>query len=268
VPFETVTLNMVAYGQPGNVPSFFVSSNGLASGNHMLEAVSHGLCEVIERDAAALLPFERSEHGKARQLDLATIDDPGCRWVLGQLERAGVTVAVWDITSDIGVPTYSCLIVDGDEHSRGRALGTAGGYGCHLSPGIAVLRALTEAAQGRTSRIAGSRDDVPLEDFLVTSNADDQRWLRSALVSPPPTLDFRSRSSLATDSFKEDLEVLLGALARAGIDSAVAVDLSRPEIGIPVVKLVVPDLEVQLGGVDQPLRPGPRARTHGRGQNT
>jgi ribosomal protein S12 methylthiotransferase accessory factor len=264
VPFESVTFNMVAFAQAHHPPGFLRSNNGLASGNHLLEALVHGLCEVIERDAEALFLQDRWELRKKRQLDLATVDDVCCREFLQRMERARMTVAAWDITSDLGIPSYSAMIVDSEESSQWRAIGTAGGSGSHLDPSIALLRALTEAAQSRTSRIAGSRDDTPLEDYALKGNADDQRLLRQALASPPPTWDFTRSASLATESFEGDLEVLLQALARAGIDSAVAVDLSKPKLGIPVVKVVVPGLEVQLDAVDQPIKPGARLQARRR----
>jgi ribosomal protein S12 methylthiotransferase accessory factor len=52
VPYEVVSLNYVL--PDDHRPVFYCSSIGLASGNHLLEAVIHGLCEVVERDAIAL----------------------------------------------------------------------------------------------------------------------------------------------------------------------------------------------------------------------
>ena len=63
------------------------STNGLASGNHLLEATSHALCEVIERDATTLWR-RRAIHDRIR-LDLATVGDENCRSVLDQLEQRG-----------------------------------------------------------------------------------------------------------------------------------------------------------------------------------
>ena len=77
VPYDLVTLNTVH--PPNYRPTFLVSSDGLASGNHLLEAVVHGLCERIERDSAALW-FASSE--EPRQLDLTSVDDPDCRYLL------------------------------------------------------------------------------------------------------------------------------------------------------------------------------------------
>ena len=53
VPFELVHSNFTLPLPPGS-GCFPMTSNGLASGNHVLEAVSHALCEVVERDAVAL----------------------------------------------------------------------------------------------------------------------------------------------------------------------------------------------------------------------
>src|SRR5581483_9220549 len=87
---------------------FAAGSNGLASGNHLVEAVIAGICEVIERDAVAL----RQAAGLATQagcrLDLASVDDPACRAVLARYEAAGIAVRVWDAGSDIGVPVFLC----------------------------------------------------------------------------------------------------------------------------------------------------------------
>jgi ribosomal protein S12 methylthiotransferase accessory factor len=54
---------------------------------------------------------------------------------------------------------------------------------------------------------------------------------------------FDSRASLASDSFEEDLAILLSALRRSASTSVVVVDLTKPAINIPVVKVLVPGLE-------------------------
>ncbi len=73
-------------------------------------------------------------------------------------------------------------------------------------------------------------------------------------------LRFRTES-LATETFHEDVHVLLDALRRIGIRHAVAVDLSRSDVGIPVVKVVVPGLEGHHKG--EQYRPGARAIAKG-----
>lgn len=255
VPFEMVTMNTVA--PPRFVPTFAASSNGLASGNHRLEAIAHALCEVIERDAITLFRLAGEPRRKARQLDLATVDDPGCRQVLDRLDAAGVEVAAWDITSDLGVPVAMATVLDRDDRVAWRALGAFWGYGCHLDPAVALGRALTEAVQSRLTMIAGSRDDCFPADYRATASAD-LGALRARLRDPAPAHDFRALPRLAGDDLASDVRRLLDAVAGAGLGSAAVVDLSRAELGIPVVKVVVPGLE-GLSTAAQ-YTPGARAR--------
>jgi YcaO-like protein with predicted kinase domain len=254
VPYEAVTTDFV----PGSAVAspFLASTNGLASGNHLLEAIAHGLCEVIERDAVALWSLAKGEQKKERQLDLATVDDPSCTKTLELLAQAGVFVAAWDITSDSGIPAYSCTILEGGEQPRWRAMGAFSGHGCHPAPGVALMRALSEAVQSRLTVISGSRDDVFPRDYASHSNEDDHRRMLAAYSIPAPRRSFKERSSLAAETFEEDVSTLLAALRRMGVTSAVVVDLSKPDIDVPVVKVVVPGLESFLTSV---YSPGARA---------
>ena len=102
VPFQLVhTIYTTSMGFDLN--GFTCSSNGLASGNHLLEAASHAICEVIERDADARFSRLSETEQEARRVDLTTVDDPDCQDVLARYVRAGVAAAVWDITSEVGV---------------------------------------------------------------------------------------------------------------------------------------------------------------------
>ena len=241
VPFEAVTTNFVAPARGGN--TFLMSSNGLSSGNHLLEAIVHALCELIERDALTLWYLLAPDDSKRCQLDPATIDDPGCAATIARLEAAGASVAAWDITSDAGVPAYSAVVYEQTERPRWRAMGMFSGYGCHPAPGVALLRAITEAVQSRLTMISGSRDDLFYRDYVHCSNADDLARMIARVTTPPPTRGFHARASIATASFEGDLAVMLDGLRGIGIERAVVVDLSRDDVGIPVVKLVVPGLE-------------------------
>src|SRR5205085_2196053 len=53
VPYELVHTDYTIPLPPGH-GCFSANSNGLASGNTPSEAISQGICEVIERDAATL----------------------------------------------------------------------------------------------------------------------------------------------------------------------------------------------------------------------
>ncbi len=253
VPYEYVTMNTLLHHS--FQLTFFNSSNGLASGNHLLEAVLHGLLEVIERDALAQWGAEPGNSLPATRVDAESIAEPGCRALLQRFARAGVDVAVWDATSDLGVPTYACAISQRSARRGWHHPGVYRGFGCHLSPAVALDRALCEAAQSRLTVISGSRDDNPAEVYAAHGAPERTAALREAYFDGAGQVAFGARADLASASFEEDIGYLLAALRGAGLERVVVVDLTRPELGIPVVKVVVPGLGV---GLHAP--PGARAR--------
>ncbi|WP_437924719.1 YcaO-like family protein [Sorangium sp. So ce291] len=256
VPFEVVHTD---YSLPllAATGSFLMASNGLASGNHPLEAVSHAVCELVERDATTLWAFSSDAHRLSRRLALATVDDPGCLEALEKYERAGVAVFVWETTSDIGIPAYLCTIVDREPNPY-RAIAPMGGFGCHPARGVALLRALTEAAQSRLTVITGARDDVRFGMGKPEDDLDAARRFLAAHGADPTPRSFHAAPDRAGETFDEDVAWAVDRLRAAGLGTIVAVDLTKPEIGIPVVRVVIPGLE-PLYDVPGYL-PGARAR--------
>ena len=254
VPYEVVHTDWSVPPQPAT-GSLAASANGLASGNHVVEAVVHGLCEVIERDAVSVLSYSGESAVDARRVDLSTVDDPACLELLQRFERAGVDVAVWDATSDVEVAAFIALIVDkGTPHFM--SLYAARGSGCHPSRGVALVRALTEAAQSRLSFIAGSRDDMLRPEYEKISSPEMADHTLQVMAKPKRR-PFTAARNHEAPSVEGDLEQVLASLRGAGFDSAVVADLRRPEYGIPVVRVLVPGLE---GDSEEGALPGPRAR--------
>ncbi|MEI9938407.1 MAG: YcaO-like family protein [Pseudomonadota bacterium] len=242
LPFELVHINMTL-PFPTGTGCFVISSNGLASGNHLLEATIHGLCEVIERDAALLLLSVDQAQQFARQVDLATVNDAECLRLLGMYERAGIAVAVWDMTSDVGVAAFRCIIMD-REANPFRPLPAVEGFGCHLLPEAALSRALTEAAQARLTLITGSRDDNLPHVYQVDEKELDRS--RKGILAQGKR-SFQTAPRYENETLEADLDTILQNLKRAGLDEAIAVDLTKPAIKIPVVRIVVPGLEPYHG---------------------
>lgn len=238
VPFELVHADGAIPPLPGS-DCFASSTNGLASGNHLLEAVSHGLCEVIERDATSLWNRLTKDQRDRRCIDLDTVEDPACDDVLARLRTGGLDVAVWDTTTDVGVAAFQCVATD----QTGQMPHIAYGAGCHPGRSIALLRALTEAAQVRLTYIVGAREDLRPADYdpaILSSKALSMRWLKG---SPAGTRDFRSVPTHDFEDFDSEVTWLLDCLKGVGIRQAIAVDLTRPEFGVNVVRVVVSGLE-------------------------
>jgi ribosomal protein S12 methylthiotransferase accessory factor len=239
IPAEIVHTD---YALPRPDGYFLAGSNGLASGNHRVEAINAALYELVERDALALWMALSLGQRTRCLLDLASVDDPDCHTLLDRYEAARITVRVWNVTTDIGIAAFLCEIRDlapGDP----RVLHRFHGSGCHADRGIALVRALTEAAQTRLTYIAGIRDDLSPAEYAAVPGDDVRDALLDALAREHAPGSFRAVPSFADDDLTEDLRWALGRLAKVGIERVVAIDLTRPEFDIPVVRLVIPRLE-------------------------
>jgi ribosomal protein S12 methylthiotransferase accessory factor len=255
VPHETISSNFVE--MTGRRPVFLKGTNGLASGNHLLEAVLHGMFEVIERDALTLWSLQPADARKARQVDLASIGDEHLQRTIHVLAEKGVAAAAWDITSDLGIPTFTCTLIDDPDSPQWRPIPAMSGHGTHLHPRIALSRALHEAIQSRVTMISGSRDDMFPRDYDDAGDRGGHARILDEWRVPPPALPFRRGDTPVSEWFEQDIAIVLERLRARGLTSVVVVDLTVAGVDIPVVKVVIPGTEPVRTGV---YRPGPRAR--------
>jgi ribosomal protein S12 methylthiotransferase accessory factor len=239
---------------PGEVNPFQGGTNGLSAGNNFLEALCGGLLELVERDAVACqrVAWSALRDFPSSRVDLATVESPLVRDLLERLERVGTGVVLFDCTVDLGVPVYMAYLFD----RANRHVGVYRGYGAHLDPAIAMVRALTEAVQGRLVFISGSRDDHFRHDYLRLRQSDGSRQV-AQLEAIPAVVDARARPSLATDTFEGDVGVILDRLRRAEIGEVLVWDLTLPGFEVSALRVMVPGLE---GYMYDFYTPGPRAR--------
>lgn len=254
VPFECVHSDYRTPLPEGH-GCFVCSSNGLSSGNSYHESLIHGLCEVIERDALTLWSLKSAGQQQRDKLALETITDPRVVHILERFHDAQLHVGIWDITSDIGIPAFLCRILPVMEPDV-TGVRPASGMGCHLSSKIALLRAVTEAAQSRLTFISGARDDMSREDYAKHLSKDQyQYWLER--IRQKGLRRFAQAGSVETATLNDDLALLLAALRRQKIEEAVAVNLTKEEFSIPVTRVIVPGLETALAS--QAMMLGERA---------
>jgi YcaO-like protein with predicted kinase domain len=254
VPQELVTLD-AAWPRPQHYDYFISNSKGLACGNTHEEALLHALCELIERDAYSLWRQLPDSSRAATLIDPGAVDDPPVRDLVERYDRAGIQVTCWEITSDIAVPCFFCVI--DDRRGRPPFLGRFVGLGCHPSVTVSLCRALTEAAQSRLTLIVGTREDILPDHYAGIS------WHRNYIsLLTMEVRDLRygpiRATSFDTDHFSDDIKAVLARLGQAEVRSVVSVDLMCPELQIPCVRVVSPDLEGahQQGG----YKMGRRAR--------
>lgn len=254
LPYETVH-TFYAHPAPSGSGCFAQSSNGLASGNHYLEATSHAICECVERDATSLWHQKNKIQRDNTKLDLDSVDDDICRELIAQLQAANLSVTIWNTTSDIGIPCFDCLLLDPHQSLTHPGLGA----GCHPSKSIALVRALTEAAQVRTTYIAGSRDDLTHLEFSPQELEQKNQLLHEIAGINDGLIDYSSIADRQFTTFEEDVDWMLAQLGKFGIDEVVCVNLSKQAFDIPVVRVVIPGLEGPHDEDD--YIPGPRARS-------
>ena len=226
------------------------NSNGLAAGNTHVEAVLHALYEVIERDADARRRFLRAfaegeERAETRPLRRDSLPAPIVDWI-DALEAANVFVAIEDITHDIGVPVFRALLSDRGFPGREGASTTFEGLGCDLDTANAVMRALSEAVQAHTSVLLGARDD-----FSVTERGLSPGRLLAGLMTPSRSVDLQCLPAPVHLEARLDPSARLRAV---GLERCAVVDLTRGDLGIPVVRVLVPG----AAGPDNTRRPSLR----------
>lgn len=260
VPYEMVHTDF-RVPLPSGSGCFLMSSNGLASGNCFIEAVSHAICELVERDANSLWHLSGQENDVRSRLDWSTVDDESAQSILLQFRNAGVDALAWETTSDLGISSFLCTVVEREREYAGSAPPVAGS-GCHPRRNIALLRALTEAAQGRLTIISGARDDLSTDLFRDGERQQRGDALRALAASCEPGRSFAAAPDVEHETFEEDVQWQLGKLASAGLGEAVAVNLTDPGFAIPVVKMIIPYLE-GMSEMDGYV-PGARARAAAR----
>jgi len=241
VPYELVHTDY-RIPLPSGSGCFQTTSNGLASGNHLLESISHGICEVVERDATSLWLINKENKKKITQIDPNTIKETSCQDILQQFYKNNIEVGVWDATTDIGIPSFVCTIVESSDY-RSRGLYPTSGMGSHPSSKIALLRALTEAAQSRLTMISGSRDDNSRKEYEQSRDEKILNYFREELKTGKTTKSFENIPTRETESLDRDVSWELSKLKAIGIKRVIAVDLTKKGFEIPVVRIIIPGLE-------------------------
>lgn len=235
IPLQLCDLDLSARDQI-HVPLFLTTSVGLAAGNTITEALLHGLCEVIERDCSWRM--HGAKFDPSRCVSTSSVYPGLARRMLRRFSDAGIAVHIVDVTGPTGVPCFEVFLSESD----------AGcfhyGAGCHPSRLTALLRALSEAAQSRLTHIAGTRDDLAVEAYF--SDLQPQHARKNDSMLPNGQRRFRSCLSLPVQPLRSTLDDLLRRVRAVTGASAVAVDLARPDFGLPVVFVVAPGLRFAL----------------------
>ena len=200
------------------------------------------------------------------QIDMATLRDPYVAQLVDRLDRLGRDVWVIDLTNDVGVPV-ACAV----SRRRGEDEELVFGFGAHLDPETAVIRALVELVQFLASFERWGDDtehryvafDEAATRWWTTARLQEQSYLAPAPGPPRALGDLPARCD---PDLLVELTTCIDAVRAVG-STVYLLDQTRPDIGLPVVKAIAPglrhmwsrlgpgrlyDVPVQLGWLDRP----------------
>jgi ribosomal protein S12 methylthiotransferase accessory factor len=253
------------YPQPDERTYCIACSNGCAAGNTLEEAILQGCLELVERDGVALWWYNRV---RRPGVDLDSFGEPYLERLRAFLEEHGREFWVLDLTADLGIPVFASITRRRD----GLPEQIMPGFGAHLDPKIALLRAVTEMNQMLSSPLLGRPQTGPDTEPM---DPDTAHWLETATTANQPYLlpaegPLRTAASYPqawTDDVADDVRACQALVEGAGMEMLV-LDQTRPEVGLPVAKVIVPglrhfwarlapgrlyDVPVRLGWLPRPL---------------
>ncbi|MBW4576208.1 MAG: TOMM precursor leader peptide-binding protein [Aphanothece sp. CMT-3BRIN-NPC111] len=248
-------------------PDCWADSNGCAAGNTTEEAILQGFMELVERDSVALWWYNLV---KRPQVDLDSFDEPYFHALKDYYQTLHRQIWVLDITSDLNIPTFVAISRRTDRKIEDIILGC----GAHFDPKMAIGRALTEVNQLLpsvfTAKADGSTKYPSVSDPLAinwwkTATLENQPYLvPDESLSPKVHADY---SQIWSDDLLEDLIICKQIAEKNGMEMLV-LDQTRPDIGLTVVKVIVPGMRhwwkrlgsgrlynvpIQLGWLKEPL---------------
>ena len=214
-------------------------SNGCAAGNTLEEAILQGFYELVERDAFAIWWYNGLS---VPGVDLSSFDDEFLASAGDYYGRCERELWMLDVTSDIGIPSFVALSRRPDAETEDIIYGA----GAHADPRLAALRAVCELNQCLTwlPRPGGGGGRPMIDDpfalnWWKTARIADCSWL-----APAPDTPRRQGAQypvIETTDSRDDVEHCRTLVEARGMEFLV-LDQTRPDIGMPVVRVIVPGM--------------------------
>jgi thioglycine synthase len=173
------------------------------------------------------------------------------KFLVKRFTDSGIPLLIKEITQkDIGIPTFVASSIEWITRDYGYF---AKGYGTHPDARIALTRAITEVSQTRAVNIHGARDDLKKIRYKENDEIYKRKWQfmpASSLTKQnnndnnnKNTIKFSEIKTHVNEDILDDIRLILYSLKKAGLKRAIIVDLTNSNIGIPVVRAIVPGLE-------------------------
>lgn len=236
-----VATSQLFFHYPSETPGklyAWACSNGNAAGASMEDAILQGFLELVERDSVALWWYNRVQRP---EYDLASFREPWFDEFVEVYRGLNREVRVLDITADLGVPTAAAISWRTDKPAQDILIG----LGAHFDAKLAVQRALAEQNQFLPAVIGVQADgsgyafpDAVQQEWWRTARLAEHPYLTPAPVPPTRAGD---HPDLSSADLHEDVLTARRLVESRGMEFLV-LDQTRPDIGLPVVKVIVPGM--------------------------
>jgi ribosomal protein S12 methylthiotransferase accessory factor len=231
VPASRVLLRYSDEGIPD-----FSCSNGMAANVSLEEAIVQALCEVVERHVLHLVALNGP--GASLRIDLGSVRNPSLVEALHRVQDAGYEVVANDHSSFTGIPTVSMLAWPIDACTEFENSECYVRFGTATDPEVALVRCLTEIVQTQAGHAERRLGKPALRREAPDLVQRELSWRRNDGNPVPAT----ALPRLSHDDFRDEIEALVGALSRIGVEVILA-DLTDPRLRIPVVRMLCPGLQ-------------------------
>ncbi|MFH2090762.1 MAG: YcaO-like family protein [Pseudomonadota bacterium] len=202
--------------------------NGPSAGNCTEEALSQGICELVERHTSSRVSHERL---KVPGIDLDSFTDPLVIKMLKSYKNEGIKVYASDFSLDTGIPTIGVLAWDPATFpDMSEIVWTAG---TSPDPQKAMSRALTETAQLAGDFNSGSNYVASgLPKFTDTKDAE-------FITHPEQIISMIDLPDLSDNNIKTEVENLIAAMEKIGYDIFV-INTRHEGLKIPAFYSIIP----------------------------
>lgn len=212
--------------------------NGPCAGNCVEEALSQGICEVVERHVSSIISH-RKLNVPAINPDSAT--DPMVVDMINKYRNAGIKLFLSDFSLDTGIPTVGALAYDPVNFpEKSEIVWTAG---TTPDPQKALSRALTETAQLAGDFNTGSNYVASgLPKFTKIEDA-------SFITGAEKVIAIQQLPDLSNQNIKIEVQNCISALEKNAME-VIAVNTTHPVLGIPAFYIIIPGAHFRERAMD------------------
>ncbi|MCF4966835.1 TOMM precursor leader peptide-binding protein [Nostoc sp. CMAA1605] len=264
--FKYIPTAYCYYGYPlaENHCFCYADTNGTSAGTCQEEAILQGFMELVERDAVAIWWYNRTSRPA---VDLQSFAEPYLNHLQTYYQIYGRDFWVLDITTDFNIPTFAAI----SRRVNHQPEDILFGFGTHFDAKIALLRAVTEMnqmvflSQGANPHASAKFTRPDMQNWCMTATLENQPYLAPNQSLAAKT--YADYTPYCSDNLLTDVLTCIDLAARQGLEMLV-LDQTQPDIGMSVVKVVVPglrhfwaqfapgrlyDVPVKLGWLKTPL---------------